>query len=113
MNESGLGGCYQRLLEHLNTEEMHRRSELQRDRDDRHQAYLDYDKNVKWYPGFRNNQSGVKYNIITKKPTDEYEEKRVNAEAMKARQEINQNTLRIYRLDFTGRHSKSICAGTC
>ena len=43
------------------------------------------DKEVKWYPGFRNNQSGVKYDIITHGPLDEYEEKRIKFENMKAR----------------------------
>lgn len=79
--------CEQRLLEHMGSEEEFRKSELRRDKEDKWQAFQDYDKNVKWYPGFRNNQSGVKYNIITKVPTDEYEEKRVNAENMKKRQE--------------------------
>lgn len=75
---------YKRLLEFMGNEEEFRKGELQRDRDDRWQAFLDYDKNVKLYPGFRNNQSGVKYDIFTHAPTDEYEEKRVNAEKMKA-----------------------------
>lgn len=71
----------------MGNEEGFRKSELLRDREDRWQAFQDYDKNVKWYPGFRNNTSGVKYDIITHRPTDEYEAKRVKAENMKARYE--------------------------
>jgi hypothetical protein len=74
---------FQRLLEFLGNEEAFRKSELLRDRDNRWQAFLDYDTNVKYYPGFRNNQSGVKYDIITLRPTDPSEEKRVKVQAMK------------------------------
>lgn len=68
----------------MGNEEGFRRSELLRGRENRWKAFLDYDTNVKESPGFRNNQSGVKFDIITHKSTDPYEEKRVQAEKMKA-----------------------------
>ncbi|KAG0614514.1 hypothetical protein M758_6G183100 [Ceratodon purpureus] len=86
---------YKLLLEHMGNEEGFRKSELLRDREDRWQAFQDYDKNVKWYPGFRNNTSGVKYDIITHRPTDEYEAKRVKAENMKARYNLAKRGLYI------------------
>lgn len=71
-------GCWilfkQELLDIWGNESGWRESEKKRDRDDRWQAFLDYDKNVRERPGFRNNKTGCpSYDIFTLKASDGYE----------------------------------------
>ncbi|KAH8974460.1 hypothetical protein BDL97_01G103800 [Sphagnum fallax] len=61
------------LLEMWKNEEGLRRSELVRDRDDRYQAFLDLEKNLKDHPGFRNNKTGCCYDIFTHKCDEGHE----------------------------------------
>jgi len=63
----------QELLEMWKNEEGLRRSELVRDRDDRYQAFLDLEKNLKDHPGFRNNKTGCCYDIFTHKCDEGHE----------------------------------------
>jgi hypothetical protein len=63
----------QELLEIWGNESGWRESEKKRDRDDRWQAFVDFDNNVRERPGFRNNKTGnPSYDIFTLKPIAGY-----------------------------------------